>query len=530
MAKEYGLVLLVPLAALWGPVAATSETSPPQIKATAFYPTWPLLVRNDHGPALRLELSVPEGTTTRLTAVRLALDGTTDLRDVAELTLFQASKEAPWAALQVLGQGRAGREVVLTCDYPLAAGLHHLWVSCRLSETASVGHQIHVACTALETTAGIVKPVRSGRTGPQRVAIALRRAGDDAVHTYRIPVLATTRNGTLLCVYDMRRRSSRDLQGDIDIGLSRSTDGGQTWEPVRVIVDMNQYDGLPEEQNGCSDPGLIVDLQTGTIFCFAVWMHGKPGKHQWTADGSEPGYEIGKTAQLLVVQSRDDGVSWSPPTNLTRQVKPESWWLLVHAPQQGIQLDDGTLVMPAQGRDETGRKFSTLLLSHDHGNSWQVATAADRDTSECQAALLSDGSIMLNMRNDREKFRAVAVTPDLGKTWRPHPTNRKTLIEPTCNASLLRVRYESQGATRHLLLFANPHSQQARSHQTIQVSYDDGMTWPSAYHLLLDEGRGFGYPSLTQIDSQHVGIVYEGSQAHLVFEKLPISQLIHPGK
>jgi sialidase-1 len=259
-------------------------------------------------------------------------------------------------------------------------------------------------------------------------------------------------------------------------------------------------------------------------------MHGKPGKHQWTADGSEPGYEIGKTAQLLVVQSRDDGVSWSPPTNLTRQVKPESWWLLVHAPQQGIQLDDGTLVMPAQGRDETGRKFSTLLLSHDHGNSWQVATAADRDTSECQAALLSDGSIMLNMRNDREKFRAVAVTPDLGKTWRPHPTNRKTLIEPTCNASLLRVRYESQGATRHLLLFANPHSQQARSHQTIQVSYDDGMTWPSAYHLLLDEGRGFGYPSLTQIDSQHVGIVYEGSQAHLVFEKLPISQLIHPGK
>ncbi|MEZ6034611.1 MAG: sialidase family protein [Planctomycetaceae bacterium] len=36
----------------------------------------------------------------------------------------------------------------------------------------------------------------------------------------------------------MRRRMGRDLQEDIDIGLSRGTDGGKTWEPVRVIMDM----------------------------------------------------------------------------------------------------------------------------------------------------------------------------------------------------------------------------------------------------------------------------------------------------
>ena len=59
----------------------------------------------------------------------------------------------------------------------------------------------------------------------------------------------------------------------------RSPDGGQTWEPARVIMDMGKYGGLPEEQNGCSDPGIIVDHKTGEIFCFAVWMHGNPGKH-----------------------------------------------------------------------------------------------------------------------------------------------------------------------------------------------------------------------------------------------------------
>jgi hypothetical protein len=77
-----------------------------------------------------------------------------------------------------------------------------------------------------------------------------------------------------------------DLQEDIDIGLSRSTDGGRTWDPVRDIMDMDEYGGLPQEQNGCSDPGIIVDHQTGEIFCFAVWMNGKPGKHQWVDDGA----------------------------------------------------------------------------------------------------------------------------------------------------------------------------------------------------------------------------------------------------
>jgi len=45
---------------------------------------------------------------------------------------------------------------------------------------------------------------------------------------------------------------------------------------------------------------------------------------------------------------------------------------------------------------------------------------------------------------------------------------------------------------------------------------------------LLDEGRGAGYPSLTRVDKRHVGIVYERSQAHLVFEKIPLAELLKP--
>ena len=140
----------------------------------------------------------------------------------------------------------------------------------------------------------------------------------------------------------------------------------------------------------------------------------------------------------MMVRSKDDGLTWTKPENLTRKLKKEAWWLLAPSPQQGINLADGTLVMPAQGRDEKGEPFATIMISRDHGATWTVGTPAYSGGNECQAVQLGDGSIMLNMRNDHERYRAVYVTKDLGKTWQPHETNRKTLIEPNCNGSLRR--------------------------------------------------------------------------------------------
>ena len=86
--------------------------------------------------------------------------------------------------------------------------------------------------------------------------------------------------------------------------------------------------------------------------------------------------------------------------------------------------------------------------------------------------------------------------------------------------------FKQGGEPRHVLLFANPQSQTGRIRQTIQVSFDDGRTWPKKNNLLLDEGKGRGYPSLSRVDDQHVGIVYEGSQADVVFEKISLHELL----
>ena len=352
-----------------------------------------------------------------------------------------------------------------------------------------------------------------------RAAHPIHRQGEMACHTTRIPAITRTKKGTLLGVYDLRYNSAKDLQEHIDIGLSRSTDGGQTWEKPRAIMDMGDFGGKPQKENGCSDPNILVDPASGRIFVSAVWTHGKPGTHQWVGKGSEPGYGINQSSQFMMVYSDDDGLTWSKPENWTKRLKKKEWHLFAPAPGNGISLRDGTLVMPTQGRDAEGRPFSNITWSKNGGKSWTVSRPARGNTTECSVVELGDGRLMLNMRDNRNRSdktstngRAVAVTEDLGQTWKKHSSDHGALPEPTCMASLIGHKGE--------LYFSNPHHKSVRSHTTIQRSRDQGVTWSEKNHVLLDEGRGKGYSSLVMIDDETIGILYESSRANLVFQKL----------
>ena len=501
--------------------------APAELEVTASQRVHPVLIRNEHNSLMRL--TVESGAPgQRVRSFTFRLSGTDDPNDIESLELFYAGDGENLQPGDRFGDPAGPTpELVFRGDRELPPGKHVFWLSVRLQPDADLGHRVDAVCTAVETSAGTVEPGDATPRVSKRIGVALRKHMEEGVHTYRIPALATTPKGTLLCVYDMRRRKSRDLQEDIDVGLSRSTDGGRTWGTQRVIMDMGEWGGLPQEENGIGDPGILVDPKTGEIFVWAVWMWGKLGKHQWVEDGSEPGFDIAKSAQVMMARSRDDGLSWTEPRNLTRKLKQPEWWLFAPAPNQGIALADGTLVMPTQGRDRTGYPFANITYSRDHGATWTVSNHAFSGGNESQAVQLGDGSIMLNMRNDRkEPYRAVYVTRDLGKTWEPHPTNRKALVEPNCNGSLYRFDYPEGGESKILLLFANPNSKEGRHHHTLKLSFDQGMTWPEEHQILLDEGRGRGYPSISRVDDRHIGIVYEGSQADLVFEKFSLEELL----
>lgn len=150
------------------------------------------------------------------------------------------------------------------------------------------------------------------------------------------------------------------------------------------------------------------------------------------------------------------------------------------------------------------------------------------------AVELSDGSIMLNMRERGNRGRqegngrAVAVTRDLGRSWTEHPTSRSALIEPACQGSIHRHTYLQDGEAKDILVFLNPNSRTDRNNITLKVSFDDGMSWPESHWMLLDEGHGAGYSCITSIDPATLGVVYEESGADLVFQQIPVDELLNP--
>jgi sialidase-1 len=382
-----------------------------------------------------------------------------------------------------------------------------------------------------ESFAQIIIPENTSPLGTQKFGIALRKHNDDGVHTYRIPGLETTNNGTLIAVYDVRRNSEVDLQEDIDVGMNRSTDGGKTWEPMKIIMDMGEWGGLPNRENGVGDPSILVDRQTGTIWVAGLWTHGKPDQRAWNSSGR--GLKPEETGQLLLVKSNNDGKTWSEPINITKQVKNEQWQLFLQGPGKGISMKDGTLVFPAQFKNEDKIPFATIIYSKDNGKTWQTGTGAKPETTEAQVIELNDGSLMLNMRDNRNienksetNGRAVMITNNLGETWFDHPTTNRSLPEPTCMASLIKDKFEVNGKLHDLVIFSNPDSKYQREKMTIKTSFDDGKSWPSEYYFLLDEMVGRGYSCLTKIDDRNLGILYESSQADLVFQIIPVEEII----
>ena len=327
---------------------------------------------------------------------------------------------------------------------------------------------------------------------------------------YRVPAIAVSPAGTVMVVVEARASDSGDW-GLQDILLRRSFDGGKTWDEPRKIVHLKDS----QEQNeaalaqGLAEPGVttynnivpIVDRSEGVVhflFCSAY-------------------------ARAYYMRTADDGETFTEPVEITdtfERFRDEyDWKVIATGPGHGIKHSSGRLIVPVWLSDGTGGhahrpSIVSTIYSDDGGATWERGDVVVRhpelkNPSETLAAELSDGTVMLNIRNESpEHRRTVTVGPDGATGWSEIRFD-EALVEPICMGSLLMVG--------NALLFANPDSTEPRDPEnptgswrrqnlSIRISEDDGATWP--YKRVIEPGVS-GYSDLAADADGNVYCVYE---------------------
>jgi sialidase-1 len=319
---------------------------------------------------------------------------------------------------------------------------------------------------------------------------AIFASGENGYHTYRIPALTVTKQGTVLAFCEGRQGGGGD-SGNIDMVMRRSTDCGETWEPMQIIWD--------DDGNTCGNPAPVVDRDTGTIWLLMTYNSGKISEH---AINQGKGIR-----EIWITHSNDDGKTWAEPTNISASTRESNWRWYATGPCHGIQLQNGRLVIPCD--HSTGPEFnqwsSHVIYSDDHGQTWQVGgSEPGAFTNECTIVELNDNSLYLNMRSYRgDHRRQISTSNDDGLTWTKAQADN-ALIEPRCQGAAIRYTAKPE-YSRNRILFSNPASEK-RIKMTVRISYDEAKTWQTAKRIY--EGPS-AYSDLAILPDGTVACFYE---------------------
>ncbi len=322
----------------------------------------------------------------------------------------------------------------------------------------------------------------------------LLTAGQSGYETFRIPGVVVTGKGSVLAYCEARRGSKSDW-ADIEILLTRSTNGGNTWSPPQRIADSGK--------DTVNNAVAIVDRDNGRVhFLYCINYH-----------------------RCYYMFSDDDGVTFSSPNDITAAFEPlrkdYAWNVLATGPGHGIQLRNGRLLVPIWMSTELQHhrpSAVSVIYSDDHGQTWHSGDLVCEhpepliNPSETIAVQLSDDRVLLNIRSENRNYRRALSSSDDGATgWSPI-TFDEALFEPICMAGIVHLPppFADNEST---FVFSNPDSHhnpafhgknkfRHRENVTVRMSSDDCKTWPAS--RVLEPGVS-GYSDLAV---GHDGTIY----------------------
>lgn len=298
------------------------------------------------------------------------------------------------------------------------------------------------------------------------------------VSCYRIPSIITATNGDLIAAIDERVPSCGDLKWsrDINIVIRKSSDNGKTWGKIEKIID------YPLGQSA-SDPSMILDKQTNTIFLFYNYMD---------LDNQKDIY------YLKYISSNDNGKSWSKPVDITNQISKENWKndFKFITSGRGIQTKKGTLLHCLVNL----QKGTHVFGSNDNGKTWFITETPTSPGDESKIVELNDGSWMVNSRVNKLGYRYSHVSNDDGKTW--ISKKEESIIDPGCNGSLIRYSHDE----KNLLLLTNINNKKERKEIVLRYSIDEGRSWSNPKIIYNGEAA---YSSMTVMENGSLGLFFE---------------------
>ena len=345
-------------------------------------------------------------------------------------------------------------------------------------------------------------------------------SGTGGYKIYRIPAMVALANGDLLAFAEGRVEGGSDF-GNVDIVMKRSGDLGKTWSDLVVVA------GNDSLQAG--NPAPVVD------FLDPAYRNGRVFLFYNTGNNHEGEVRKGKgVREVWYITSEDGGATWSAPENITAQVhRPhqpafnpsydfkEDWRSYANAPGHALQISageyKGRIFVPANHSSGDPQPQYHDYAAHgyftdDHGSTFHLGESVPIDGSnESTAATLSDGTVMMNIRNQSGDIRAriIALSKTGGAHW-DTAWYEKNLPDPVCEGSILAI---GKRRGKNILAFCNAADTVNRDNLTLRISFDDGRSWKES--IVVDksapgkEARHAAYSDIVKLGTRQVGVLYE---------------------